>query len=90
MRISLEKKEKIQEQILAHLFSTTPRPIFTSKIAKEIARDEEFTKKLLMDLAIKGLVVEIKKNSFGQQYLKRSRWALHKKTYELYLEKQGQ
>lgn len=85
MKISQEKKEKIYEQILAFLFSVSPKPVFTVTIAKEIARDEEFVKNLLLDLKKKGLVVEVKKNTKGVNYLKRSRWKLSNETYLAYL-----
>ena len=84
MRISQEKKNKISEQILAFLFSVAPRSIFTSHIAQEIVRDEEFVKNLLQDLKKKKLVVEIKKNPEGINYLRRSRWKLSDKAYEAY------
>ncbi len=88
MKISAKKKEKISEQILALLFSTTPKPLFTLHIAKEIARDEEFVKKLLLDLKIKKLVVEINKNPFGIPYKRRSRWKLSDLAYTIYKNKQ--
>ena len=44
MKISIQKREKISEQILAYLYSISPRPSFTSHIAEELARDEEFIK----------------------------------------------
>ena len=68
MKISKEKKEKISEQILAFLYSVNPKPMFTLYIAKEIARDEEFIKKILLELKEKKLVIEIKKNPQGLQY----------------------
>ena len=89
MRISKEKREKISEQILAYLYSTNPRPMFTFYIAKEIARDEEFVKKLLIDLKKKNLVIEIKKNAKGIEYLKRSRWKLTEEVYLLYKNQQS-
>ena len=76
MKISEKKKEKISEQILALLFSISPKPIFSAHIAREIARDEEFTKKLLLELKEKKLLTEIKKNPKGVEYLRRSRWKL--------------
>jgi hypothetical protein len=88
MYISKEKKEKISEQILAHLYLNNPKPIFTFHIAKEIARDEEFVKKLLKELKKKDLVLEITKNSQGVNYLKRSRWKLSDKAYLSYKQKQ--
>jgi len=89
MKISNKKKDKIQEQILAYLFSISPKPVFTSNIAQEIARDEEFVKKLLFDLNKKNLIKEIKQNPQGKKYIKRSRWKLKDKTYLFYKSKQN-
>ena len=90
MRISEKKREKIYEQILAYLFSVNPKPVFTLHIAQEIARDEEFVKKMLLDLKKKKLVVEVKKNPQGIPYIKRSRWKMTENIYQLYKEKQKQ
>ena len=84
MKISNEKKEKIAEQIINLLFSISPKPLFTAHIAKEIARDEEFVKKLLLDLKKKNLLIEIKKNPQGIDYKKRSRWKLSESIYNIY------
>ena len=84
MKISKEKREKISEQILAYLYSINPKPAFTAHIAREMARDEEFMKDLLMNLKEKKLVTEIKKNPKGVQYLRRSRWKLSDKVYQAY------
>jgi predicted transcriptional regulator len=88
MKISKEKKDKISEQILAFLYSTSPKPIFTYHIAEEIARDEEFVKKLLLELKGRNLVIEVKKNPKGKQYVRRSRWKLSDAVYEAYRGKQ--
>jgi len=84
MKISEEKKEKIYEQILAFLYSVSPKPLFTLNIAKEIARDEEFVKSLLLALKKKELIIEIKKNPKGMPYSKRSRWKLSDSAYSAY------
>jgi predicted transcriptional regulator len=84
MKISTQKKEKIYEQILLCLYSVSPKPLFTLNIAEEIARDEEFVKTLLLYLKKKGLVIEVKKNPAGISYLKRSRWTLSEKAYQIY------
>ena len=84
MKISQEKKEKISEQILALLYSMNPKPLFTLHIANEIVRDEEFIKKLLLELKNKKLVVEIKKNPQGVPYIRRSRWKLSGAAYNIY------
>lgn len=84
MKISIQKKEKIYEQILAVLYSNSPNALFTINVAKELARDEEFTKSLLIDLRKKGVVLEVKKSPEGQPYLKRSRWTLTDNAYQAY------
>lgn len=84
MRISEKKKEKISEQILAFMYSTNPKPLFTSQIAQEIARDEEFIKKILIGLRDKKIIIEIKKNEKGIIYIRRSRWKLSDETYQIY------
>ncbi len=84
MKISKEKKEKISEQILLFLYTINPKPTFTSYVAQELARDEEFIKKILLGLKNKKLVLEIKKNPKGIDYKKRSRWKLSEKTYQAY------
>ncbi len=84
MKISQKKREKISEQILALLYSKSPKALFTSQIAQEIARDEEFTKKILLELKNKKLIIEIKKNPKGIQYIRRSRWRLSDEAYKAY------
>ena len=84
MKISKEKRDKISEQILALLFQSSPKLLFTFHIAKEIARDEEFVKEILVELRKKDLVVEVRKNPQGEAYKKRVRWKLSDKAYEAY------
>lgn len=84
MKISDKKKDKISEQILAFLYSISPKSAFVFHISQEVARDEEFIKKLLQELKEKGLVSEIRKNPKGEQYLKRSRWKLSDAAYKAY------
>ena len=83
-KISDQKIEKISEQILFHLFSIFPKQVFTSDIAKELARDEEFIKKLLEKLEKKELVIKIDKNPQGFQYSRRQRWRISNKAHEIY------
>lgn len=84
MKISQEKRNKISEQILAHLYSISPKATFTSHVSSEIARDEEFVKDLLISLKKKKLVEEVKKNPKGVLYLKRKRWKLTDQAYLIY------
>ncbi|MAH07212.1 hypothetical protein CMI38_03110 [Candidatus Pacearchaeota archaeon] len=88
MRISQEKKDKITEQILSFLYHSFPNYPFTATIAREIARDEEFIKKLLFELKDKGLVIPIKKNQKGDIFSRRIKWKLVNKVYEVYHQKQ--
>ncbi len=83
MRISQEKKNKIIEQILFYLYQVFPKNPFTAEIAREIARDEEFIKKILLDLKDKNLVVLIRKN---EKYLfsRRLKWKLSNRVYDIY------
>ncbi|MFH1521490.1 MAG: hypothetical protein ABIF18_00875 [archaeon] len=83
-KISEQKIEKISEQILFYLYSIFPKQVFTADIAKEIARDEEFIKNLLIKLEKKQLVIKIDKNSQGFQYSRRLRWRISNKAHEIY------
>lgn len=83
-RISEEKKNKISEQILHYMFTKFPQPVFTVDVAKEIARDEEFVKMLLLKMARENLVVKITKNSEGYEYRRRLRWRLSNQMYDTY------
>ena len=84
MKISKEKKEKISEQVLLFLYSINPKPAFTLHISQEIVRDEEFIKKILLELENKKLVIKIRKNPQGIDYKKRLRWRLSDKAYQAY------
>jgi len=88
MKLSSNKRDKISEQILSYLFHSFPNTPYTAEIAREIIRDEEFVKRLLLDLTEKGFVVPIKKNNKGDPFLKRSKWRLSNKVYEVYKSKQ--
>jgi hypothetical protein len=84
MRISKQKREKISEQILSFLYHQHPKSLFTADIAREIARDEEFIKSLMLELHGKGLVVDIRKNPQGTRYIRRIRWRLSNNAYSAY------
>ncbi len=82
--ISKEKIKKIKENIIFFLFNSFPKALFTSEIASEIARDEEFTKKILLDLEKEKIIIKITNNSQGKHYIKRVRWSIPKNVYENY------
>jgi prolyl-tRNA editing enzyme YbaK/EbsC (Cys-tRNA(Pro) deacylase) len=84
MKISSQKRDKISEQVLAYLYDIFPQSAFTAEIAREIARDEEFIKSLLLELKDKKLVVLIRKNPKGVFYSRRQRWRLSDKAHSAY------
>jgi hypothetical protein len=88
MRISQEKTNKIIEQILHYLFQSFPNNPFTAEIAREIARDEEYIKKLLLDLKDKNIVVAIRRDNKGNPFSRKIKWKLTNKIYDLYHSKQ--
>ncbi|MEN9626498.1 MAG: hypothetical protein RL557_826 [archaeon] len=87
MKLGQQKKDKIIEQILSYLYDRFPKFPFTSEIAKEIARDEEFIKRLLIELREKKLVISINKNAKGDLFSRRMRWKLSNKVYDLFYAK---
>ena len=90
MRLSKNKKDKIAEQIILFLYNSFPKQPFTAEIAREIARDEEFVKKILFDLKEKNILLSLRKNKKGEPFSRRIRWSLTNKVYEIYHSKQTQ
>ena len=80
-KISEEKVKKIKEQVLTELFHQGLKPLFTSEIATLLVRDEEFIKRLLLELKKDGLIKEIKKSAQGYNYSKWRRWQLTDDAY---------
>lgn len=88
MKISQEKKNRIIEQIIYYIYQSFPKYPFTAEIAREIARDEEFIKKLLFELMDKNVVISIKKNNKGIFFSRKIRWKLSNQIYDIYHSKQ--
>ena len=88
MRLSIEKKNRIIEQILSFLYQSFPKEPFTAEIAREIARDEEFVKRILFELKEKNFIIAIAKNNKGEPFSRRNRWRLSNRVYEVYKSKQ--
>jgi len=83
-QISKKNEDKIKEQILSFLFQNSPKMLFTSEIASNLVRDEEFTKRLLIELEKSNLAVPVKKNHEGYDYARRIRWRLSEKAFQAY------
>lgn len=88
MKLSQDKKDKISEQVLSYLYHVFPKQPFTAQIAREVARDEEFIKRLLFDLKEKNLVIAIRRNVKGEEFSRRLKWRLTKQVYDIYSSKQ--
>lgn len=88
MKISQAKKDKIIEQIIYYLYYSFPNYPFTAEIAREIARDEEFVKKLLFEIKEKDVVNMVRKNKNGDIFKRKLRWKLSNKVYNFYHSKQ--
>ena len=84
MKISKEKIDRIKEEVLSVLYRNSPKALFTVEIAAALIRDEEFTKKLLLELESQKLISSVNKNSNGINYLRRLRWRLSTKAFEAY------
>ncbi|MFC1685733.1 hypothetical protein ACFLZZ_01790 [Nanoarchaeota archaeon] len=84
MRISQDKIDRIKEEVLSVLFRNSPKALFTSEIAMHMARDEEFLKRLLIEMEKGNLIAGVKKNASGVIYLRRIRWRLTNNTFQAY------
>ncbi|MBT6995569.1 hypothetical protein HN865_05335 [Candidatus Woesearchaeota archaeon] len=85
-RISEKKIQRIKEEVLSHLYNNPARPLFTSQIAYEMIRDEEFILRLLNELHESKLIKKISSNSNGKQFLSRRKWTLRPEVYSKYKE----
>jgi hypothetical protein len=88
-RISKSKQDKIKEAILLLLFQNSPKSLFTAKISQELARDEEYVKKILLKMETESMILSVKKNPEGIDYKRRLRWNLSEKVYNVYKNAQG-
>ena len=86
VKISSNKKEKIKEHILSLLYHNSPNALFGAEIAREMIRDEEFIKKLLLEMEKQKLVTSINKNNKGISYIRRLRWRLTNNAFKAYKE----
>jgi len=83
-KISDKKIQRIKEEILSLLYENPAKPLYTSYIAEEMIRDEEFILRVLEELNKEGLIDKIQSNTNGKQYLARKKWTLQPKVYSQY------
>ncbi len=83
-KLSKKREERIKQDILSLLFERSPTALLTYSISEELCRDDEFTRRLLVELKSKGLVNEIKKSSKGEEYTRWRKWKLTNQAYKAY------
>lgn len=83
-RISQKKVEKIKEDILSVLFEAGMHGMFTKQIGDEIARNDEFTLKLLQNMEKQEIIKQIIKTKKGAEFIRRKQWMLTDNAYEAY------
>ena len=77
VKLSSNTINLLKDDIISILYENNLNPLLTMEIAKELRRDKEFTKRLLIELKEKGVIDQIKKNNKGKDYIKRSRWIIN-------------
>lgn len=87
VKISEKNIKLLQDDILSILYDQPLRPMFTNEIAKELRRDNEFTKKILLDLKEKGVVEVVKKSSKGYDYITHMKWRITPKFLNIFDER---
>ncbi len=75
-KLSEKTKKLLKDDILSLLYNNPFKAMFTNEIAREIRRDNEFVKKLLLELKAMGLVENVKTNIRGKRYKKRMKWRI--------------
>ena len=78
VRLAKRTVDLLKDDIVNILYESSLKPLFTNEIALLLRRDNEFTKKLLLELKLLGVVEEIKMNRCKKQYLLRKRWRISK------------
>lgn len=83
-KLSQDKIKKIKEEIISLLYSNNLKAMFTNELANHLIRDEEFVKRILLELKKEGLIQEVDKSKKGAEYRRWRRWTLSKNTLEAY------
>ncbi len=76
VKLSEKTIKLLKDDIISILYERPLEAMFTNEIAKELRRDNEFTKKLLLELKKESLIEQVKKNKRGQQYLTHLKWRI--------------
>jgi len=88
VRLSKKTIQLLKDDIISILYDRSLEALFTNEIAREIRRDNEFTKKLLLELKKESLIEQVKKNKKGQEYLTHTKWRIPFKVLKAFNDKQ--
>lgn len=75
-RLSQNIINLLKDDIVNILYENSLKPLFTNEIAVIIRRDNEFTKRLLIELKNLGIIEDIKINNRKRSYLLRKKWRI--------------
>ncbi len=78
VKLAKRTVDLLKDDVVNILYENALKPLFTNEIAMLLRRDNEFTKRLLLDLKGMGLVEEVKLNKRKKQYIRRIRWKIEK------------
>jgi len=84
VRLSEKTIKLLEDDIISILYENSLNALFTNQIADELRRNNEFTKKLLLELKKEGLVEEVVKNKKGQEYLRNKKWRIPSKVLKAF------
>lgn len=84
VKLSEKTIQLLKDDIMSILYENPLKAMFTNEIAVELRRNNEFTKKLLLELKKKGLVEEVNKNKRGQEYLRNKKWRIPSRVLKVF------
>ena len=84
VKLSKKTVELLKDDIISILYERSLVPMSAYEICVELRRNNEFTKKLLLELEEDGLVREVGKNSDGRVYLRNKKWMIPAKVLKAF------
>jgi len=75
VKLSERTTKLLKEDILSILYERPLIALSTYKISRELRRDNEFTKILLLEMQKEGFIEEVKKGVYGE-YVARRKWKI--------------
>ena len=76
VKLSDKTVKLLKDDIVNILYENALKPMFTNELAVALRRDNEFTKKLLVELKVIGVVQEVNISKRKRNYLIRKKWRI--------------